>query len=524
MVGGASRKSALNRCPPGFGTEPTGRRSIPGESDPSVSLIVYGDSCSGIPGTVQAGNLARIHEQILRVEPRPPLLVFMGDHIAGHADAEELRRQWRHFFSVEFPAVAAAFPVAYHITSNHSLFDRASLAVWREVFGFLPDNGPPGLERLAYWVRHGDLLLIFVNTLGADPTGEAQIECDWLADTLNANSDAAIKLVFGHHPIHPVNGYTRYPMWRADPADGVPFWDVLVGHRVAAYFCSHIIAYDVQVHRGVLQICTAGAGTRYGPAGAMPGRSEYLHFVEASVMPESVAVASRDADGRLRETMRWPFALPAPDDWIELAAPGSTVADLGFPESPGSGKADLGGAVSVGLGLRAGAQLGEELGQGFVAWSLGGSISDVSLTENQILFCGWAEIDAAPRIEIGTRAGTGRLVLSLVLELGRPPVVWLGPVVPANRTFDLILVIRPCMGPGGCLFRTGETQSWSSMECAAAEGAAGLLWPDHWSIGHGPSGLGDRPFRGSGLALAATVARSPTSFEARPEDSKASAA
>jgi hypothetical protein len=450
-----------------------------------ATLVVYGDSCSGISGTAEARNLARIHDQILRVHPRPPLLVFMGDHVAGYTGADELRRQWRHFFDVEFPAIAAAFPVHYHITSNHSLFDRASVEVWQEVFGFLPDNGPPGQEKLAYWVRRGDLLLVFVNTLGGEPTGEARIECDWLAGALDANSDAAIKLVFGHHPIHPVNGYARFPMWRADPAEGVPFWDVLVGHRVAAYFCSHIIAYDVQVHRDVLQICTGGAGTRYGPGGAMPGRSEYLHFVEARVTPDDIAVATRDDDGQQRESVSWPIALPASEEWTELA--------LNEPRP--------------GLGLPPGARLGDELGQGFVAWSFRGLTLDQPTGADQVLLCGWAEVDAAPRIEIRLAAGTGRVTLSLVVELGRPPVVWFGPCLPGNRPFDVVLVLRPCMGPGGCLVRSGETPSWSSMQSAGAEGAAPLCWPDRWSIGHGPSGIRDRPFRGPYLAIAGTMVR-----------------
>ena len=56
-----------------------------------------------------------------------------------------------------------------------------------------------------------------------------------------------------------------------------PFWDILVRGRVLAYLCSHILAFDVQVHRGVLQICSAGAGTAH----RMPEGVEYLHCVQA---------------------------------------------------------------------------------------------------------------------------------------------------------------------------------------------------------------------------------------------------
>jgi hypothetical protein len=452
------------------------------EAGAPLRLIVYGDSCSGVAGAESAADLARIHAEILRVAPRPPLLVFMGDHVAGYCEANELRRQWRHFFAEEFAEISAAFPHVYHLTSNHSLYDSASLEVWREVFAFLPDNGPPGQEKLAFWARHGEALLVFLNTLGAMPNGEAQLEWTWLNEVLNAHRDAAIKLVFGHHPIHAVNGYARYPMWRADPAEGGRLWDVLVRHRVAAYFCSHIIAFDVQVHQGVLQVCTAGAGTRYGPGGAMPGCAEYLHFVEAAVSPAALTLRSRDIEGRVREAMRWPMGLPQDDRWLDLA-------DIR--------------ALSE---LAPGARLGEAVGEGFVAFRLRGVVADAASEDDQILFCGWNDSDAAPSIQLALSAGAHRLTLSLFLEAGRPPIAWLGPRLAARSAFELDLALRPSMGPGGCLVRLGA-QPWSSMTGEAAEGAADLVWPKRWSIGCGPSGARDRRFLGADLtARAATSA------------------
>ena len=85
-------------------------------------------------------------------------------------DAEQLRRQWRHFFDARNGlAGSRRLPPLYHSTGNHTVYDSASEKVFREVMPHLPGNGPGGLS---YFVRRGDLLLVFVNTLDAGAGGE----------------------------------------------------------------------------------------------------------------------------------------------------------------------------------------------------------------------------------------------------------------------------------------------------------------------------------------------------------------
>src|SRR3546814_3940631 len=79
--------------------------------------------------------------------------------------------------------------------------------VFAEVMAHLPRNGPPGQEGLSYWVRRGDLLMVFVHTLWSGLGGEGHVETEWLDATLAAHADARTKLVIGHHPVFPVNGF-----------------------------------------------------------------------------------------------------------------------------------------------------------------------------------------------------------------------------------------------------------------------------------------------------------------------------
>ena len=82
----------------------------------------------------------------------------------------------------------------WHTTGNHTAYNAMSEAIFRGVLGHLPRNGPPGQEGLSYWIRRGDLLLVFANTLWTGLGGEGYVETNWLGDVLRRNADAPYKL------------------------------------------------------------------------------------------------------------------------------------------------------------------------------------------------------------------------------------------------------------------------------------------------------------------------------------------
>lgn len=271
-------------------------------------FVFYGDCCSGVPGGPFEQNFARVNAALRRLEPPPEFIVFLGDHIAGPpADAGGLTRQWRYFLDVELRWLAAHPVPLYHVTSNHDTFDLVSERVWREIFPAIPGNGPPGQAGLSYWIRRNDLLLVAVNTSFSGRGGYGHVESAWLDAVLTAHADARWRLVAGHHPVFPVNGYSERPLWRLAEEDAAAFWAVLVRHRVLAYLCSHIIAFDAQQYEGVLQICSGGAGTNYGPGGFM-GDGEYHHFVQAAIDARGLRLQTIDSDGRVRESFSTPLS------------------------------------------------------------------------------------------------------------------------------------------------------------------------------------------------------------------------
>ena len=241
-------------------------------------FVVYGDSCSGIAGAPHEASFRQVNAAIRALDQPPEFICFLGDEIMGlTTDADELRRQWQHFFAREMAWLDRDDIPLYHTTGNHTTYDPVSESVFRDVMAHLPPHGPDGLS---FFLRLGDLLLVFVNTLNSGTGGEGTVSTEWLDAVLQRNWDARHKLVFGHHPVWVVNGYAGDYQRVIERDNGRRFWDALLRHDVLAYFCSHILAFDVQVqcrriadlHRrrrncsphaaraGVLAFCAGSAG------------------------------------------------------------------------------------------------------------------------------------------------------------------------------------------------------------------------------------------------------------------------
>lgn len=446
-------------------------------------FVVYADCTSGVPGTSQASNFAAVNRVVARLRPQPSFICFPGDHIRGYtSDYAGVRDQWEYWLKSEMAWLNRDIPI-YQTTGNHDTYDIETERIWQEVFPRIPRNGPPGQEGLSYYVRQGNLLLVCVNTSFSGGGGDGHVESDWLEGVLSDHGDAAYKFVAGHYPVHPVNGYARYPQWRVVPDKGEAFWRVLVKHRVVAYLCSHIITFDVQVHDGVLQITSGGAGTIFGPAGSMPGQTEYLHCVQMAIDPQGFRYQVLDTDGRSREWLDWPLLIRRSDLWKKIKR---NDAPNAF-RTTWDGRSWLETRGDVRLCL----------------WRFSGVLPRASPgSATQTLLCGWDDRETAPTIWIGMEGCPPRLTVRLLPESGGGSQTWLGPPFEEGAPLDFQLALHGGMGPGGVLYRPSDGFAWSSLKSSSARGAEQMPWPPSWAIGCGPSGSSDEPFLGERLELA----------------------
>jgi len=426
-------------------------------------FVLYGDSCSGVPGAPHERTFASVNAVLSRLSLQPEFILFPGDEVIGlTSDPSMLRAQWQHWSEVEMAWLDRKETPLYHTTSNHTTYDTMSEQVFTEMLPHLPRNGPSDQKGLSYFIRRDDLLLVFVNTCWSGLGGEGHVETDWLGATLRQHSDAKYKFVVGHHPVFPINGFSGAYQREIGPEHGPTFWALLVEHNVFAYLCSHILAFDAQVHAGVLQIASAGAGTAH----RMPEDSEYLHALQAALDEEGLRYQVLDIDGNIRERLSWPFALPPQKAWKPLSP--------GVQSAPAWNKPEI------------------------VAWRFQGRLSDAGGGQ-QTLMSAWSEGSALAPLWIGFAGRDRRLSVIIGPTPGRSPHYWFGPSLPAGRPFDFELALHTAMGPGGILWRDADASSWTSLEGASAWGPERIDWPVYWSLGHGKGGADDRPFAGTDL-------------------------
>ena len=428
----------------------------------------YGDSCSGVPGGPHEETHRSVNQIVARLCPEPEFIVFPGDEVIGLTnDMDGLRAQWRYWLDREMAWLDRSRVPLFNSTGNHTTYSAESEAVFAQMLPHLPLNGPADQQRLSYFVRQNDLLLIFVHTLWSRFGGEGHVETDWLQETLETNADARWKFVVGHHPAFPVNGYTGACARTIGEEHVGKFWGLLRSNGVMAYLCSHILAFDVQVHDGVLQITSAGAGTAH----RMPEDTEYLHAVQIAVDGNGLRGQVLDTKGDMRERFSWPRKRPG--FWTDIS--GETPAEIEVPE-------------------------GAEQEARFFHLRIVGMFDEPTEGQRETLLSARCARSGHEVLWIGVSGQSRRLTVTLQPRAGRSPHYWFGP--ETADVFDFELALDYTMGPGGIMFRK-QDGPWSSMESSSPWGPERLVWPLCLSVGE--SSMGHPCFSGENLKILKAV-------------------
>jgi len=114
-------------------------------------------------------------------------------------------------------------------------------AVWRQVFGDLPDNGPVGEKKLSFCYATDSVLCI-----GLDQYGKRQHSVDqpWLERVLAQNKKRFV-FAYGHEPAFvPGGSHTRNESLAAYPHSRDQMWESLAGAGARVYLCGHDHFYD----------------------------------------------------------------------------------------------------------------------------------------------------------------------------------------------------------------------------------------------------------------------------------------
>jgi hypothetical protein len=211
----------------------------------------------------------------------------------------------------------------------------------------------------------------------------------------------------------------------------------------------------------------------------MPDGVEYLHAVLIAIDDDGLPYQVLDTAGTLREWANWPPDLSHSDAWslvsLDVAAPAWQSCDAGAAEHV------------------------------IPAWRFRG-ITSSGVTGAQTLLSYWNDGHGLPPLWIGLIGREQRLSFLLSPQEGRSPHLWYGPSIGTAESFDLQVALHPGLGPGGLLWRSGETDPWSSLVGTSPWGVERLPDLAHYSFGRDHGGLGSRPLLGSDLVVTATTA------------------
>jgi len=405
-------------------------------------FVVLADVNSGIPGEIAAEHFSALSEVLQQLSPSPEFILWCGDHVAGYTSDDQLRTQWQYLLQHEMAwSQHKPYPI-YHVPGNHDTYDESSEGVFREMLPEVPQNGPIGQQGLSWWSIFDDMLLVGIDTCSS-ALGNGQLDLEWLELVLREHADIRHKVVFGHFPVFPVNGYEvdgAIP-WLLEPAVGQSFWNCLVRYGVTAYFCAHIVAFDAQVHEGVLQIVTAGGGAVCGPGGMM-GPDEYFHLTQVALDDEGMQVQTVDMNGVVREAFAWPICLAEQQSIpLEVGEASSEAAPLHVWHFQGQHRASSG------------------------------------RRHEQLLLSGTDNTVDPASIWIGLEHPTPVVTVRLLLGTGGMIQTWLGPALEAGAPFEFQIALDRRMGPGGVLYRLNCESPWSSLWTASSQGAERFNWP-----------------------------------------------
>lgn len=428
MANAASRVGAITALTP---RDPSGHQ-----------FVLYSDCTVNGKNEKSAQALNTIGQVIQRLDPQPEFISFPGDAVGLGGNAEE----WEFFLEQTKWTRQRKIPL-YQSTSNHNTHNFLSEANFRKFHPDLPLNGRGDQKGLAYWVRRGNLLYVSVHHPIINENYRPDFDFGdmrWLDEVLTQNADAAYKLVSGHYPVWRVNGYTGMSLPRKD---WEPFWSTLRKHHVDAYLTSHVLAFDVQVRDGVLQICSGGAGPS-----VMPAETEGTHAVQVALDRQGLRYQVLNTEGRVRESLVWPFLPPEDASWQQ--------GPKHWQPMDGDQPVPLGSAPQERILLY--------------------RISNVGYFPNPHeqridLLAGFN--GDQPTLKVWIDLLSLRLHVTLDIE-NVGPQHWVGPLVDLRRNkFDVQLALHPGMGPGGVLWRWSDSSPWNSMETTAAHGLEALKWP-----------------------------------------------
>jgi hypothetical protein len=284
-------------------------------------FAVMGDSRGDVhqkeKGPINETELSYLIKEIIDLNPKPLFVVFGGD-LALRASVND----WKSWKRIMQPLANAGIGL-YLVKGNHELYDAkvkcrldnqtAYQAFVAANYAYIPSNGPPGYDRLAYSFEHDNSLFIVLDSFYMYP--DSIVDADvyggitwqqlaWLDESL-ATTPKTHRFVFSHMPAYPRDATKPDGSLKKYDRSLYDLWKILVARRITYFFGAHEHLYDNwyitnQVDkdwtRGIRQFIAGCAGAPFTIEKSPDPRATAEHPRQTVLKKDNFVVVDVDGD------------------------------------------------------------------------------------------------------------------------------------------------------------------------------------------------------------------------------------
>jgi hypothetical protein len=318
--------------------------------------VVFGDS-RDITRNTQTGVSPYLEPLAVSIAAeKPDLVMYNGDLVSGWMIANtspvatDYTAQFRNWMKVVTPihnyTTGSGAPI-YVIRGNHEDGpDRTVMplldAYRTTVAADMPQNGPPGEERLTYSFTHKGAKFIAIDEYFPHNGVKETFNQSWVDRELTTDT-RPFTFVFGHTPAYLVKDdfEDRGFDIAVHPESRDIFWKSLVEHNATGYFCGHAHIYVRGMKDGVQQVVAGNGGavgSAFNQSEADPALTIEYPVREEDIVGNTVGylvITVNEAEGTLSAVQK--IYNPATSVWstgdrFSLTSSGAVVAGTTVPD------------------------------------------------------------------------------------------------------------------------------------------------------------------------------------------------
>ena len=231
-----------------------------------MRFVIWGDS-KGKENGINKKVLNSIMKRISKLNPKPEIMVMLGDNVAGNIDEEVLIRQLfdlNDIINYHTPNIFLIPVIGNHEVNINPQDDTYEKIISQFYYNLKPDGFLENYNKSVYYKDFENTRIIVLNSFHPGETHKiSDAQLDWLQNT--ASQCEKNKLVFVHSPAYPTGAHIGHCLDLYPDARN-KFWKTIEKSNIDIVFSGHEHNYSrrrINKHSDnsyIYQIITVGVG------------------------------------------------------------------------------------------------------------------------------------------------------------------------------------------------------------------------------------------------------------------------